>query len=219
MEETEARLRAELDRTIPADTDYLTKLGLINNNRQVAAEILQAQENEADPSLTHGYWDNETEQGDFLTQWPSIRSLLMELDGTPARELLLESPPFAGQIRDLVGELQESGSDEMSAMTDRQLTAVAREQFIKATTTDDLGIAPEAVFADPSVQAVILSFAGQIARAQGWTVPTTLGQAVMVWNIALGVVSHAWGPEWAQQMCSSASFQNAELPHHRNDRF
>jgi len=36
VEETEARLRAELDRTIPADTDYLTKLGLINNDRQVA---------------------------------------------------------------------------------------------------------------------------------------------------------------------------------------
>ena len=44
MDDKQKRLWEELERTIPADTDYLTKVGLINNNRQVAAEIMLAQD-------------------------------------------------------------------------------------------------------------------------------------------------------------------------------
>lgn len=217
MDEKQKRIEAELDLLIPQDLDYLTTVGLHNNNRQVAAEIAIAGELESDPSLTHGYWDDETEQESVLTQWPDLWSLWSLMNGTAQWSMIESSPPFEQQF-------QEFKSDWIDSMFAREEDSMSREdleirflqkgpsEFQSELSDQNYYPEPSELYSEMSVQEAMTSYAVNAASFREWTVPVTLGQTVVVLNLAAGLDQHVFEPESGRLACSSDWYQKAVTP-------
>jgi hypothetical protein len=210
VDDKQKRLWEELDRTISADTDYLTKVGLVNNNRQVAAEIMRAQDSESAPS--HGHWDDAEEQKEFLTTWPRLGRLLQvsEEDGGG----LLSTPPFEASYQECLSDwLDSSDAKDLGETRAQQESMFSNTRQYRSWIQNPWDVTPEVAYKDPTVQQFVMEYAVKVSTAQQWPVPTTMGQAIIVWHAAEGVDSHEWGQDSGRQMCSSALFRKAVTPH------
>lgn len=221
MHEQQKIIQANLDRHVPATLDYLTRVGLINNNRLVAAELWQEASAEPMEDLNHGYWDNDSEQVAFLSQWPHLGSLMQFLENSDAASMILRSAPFQQQYDQFKSDwIEEITADDLLQMdAETRFSKYGLSEYLVEIAQNNYLPQWSELSSEPSVRVALTLGATTVAKFRDWPRPRTMGQAAVILNLAVGLDRREFSLESAQRVCSTEWFQKIVEPRPRNGSF